>query len=77
MFKDTTGVNRSRKLIDINTMAKRKTTNNDLHNMAQKTNDRQTRTPLKIRGDVMCSRKLDVPAPRVAPVVLLLLQSRW
>ena len=44
--------------------------------MAQKTKDRQARTSLKIRGDVMCSGSLDVPAPLVAPVMLLLLQSR-
>ena len=76
MLKETTGVNRSRKQKNFNTMTKRKTTNNDLHNMAQKTKDRQARTSLKIRGDVMCSGSLDVPAPLVAPVMLLLLQSR-
>jgi hypothetical protein len=34
-------------------MAKRKRTNNDLQNITLKTNDRVTRTPLKIQGEVL------------------------
>ena len=34
---------------------KYKMTNNDLQNIAQKTKDRATRTPLKSRGELMCS----------------------
>ena len=37
-------------------MAKRKRTNNDLQNTTQKTKDRATRTPLKTRGELRCSR---------------------
>jgi hypothetical protein len=36
-----------------NIMAKRKRTTNDLQNTVQKTKDRPTRTPLKIRGELM------------------------
>ena len=37
---------------------KDKRTNNDLQNIAHKTKDRVTRTPLKIEGDLICSRKV-------------------
>jgi hypothetical protein len=50
-------------------------TNKDLQNIAQKTKDRATRTPLKSRGELMCSGGIAVPAPSVAHVVLLLLQT--
>ena len=54
---------------------KYKMTNKDLQNIAQKTKDRATRTPLKSRGELMCSGGIAVPAPSVAHVVLLLLQT--
>jgi hypothetical protein len=42
-------------------MAKRKTdrwTHNGLQNITQKTKDRVTRTPLKTRGELRCSRRV-------------------
>ena len=48
-FQDTKVVPRRR---TDNIMAKRKRTTNDLQNTAQKTKDRPTRTPLKIRGEL-------------------------
>jgi len=39
-------------------MAKRKRTNNDLQNITHKTKDRVTRTPLKTRGELRCSRSV-------------------
>jgi hypothetical protein len=38
---------------------------------AYKTKDRETRTPLKIGGELMCSGRVAVPAPLVTPVVLI------
>jgi hypothetical protein len=40
-------------------MANRNRTNDDLHNTAQKTKDRETRTPLKHGGELMCSGRVD------------------
>ena len=42
-----------------------------------KTKDRVTRTPIKTEGKLMCSGRVGVPAPIVAPVVLIYLQTRW
>ena len=39
-------------------MAKRKSTNNDLQNITQKTRDRVTRTTLKTGGESRCPRRL-------------------
>jgi hypothetical protein len=36
-----------------------------------KTKDRVTRTPLKTGGELRCSEREEVPAPLVAPVVLI------
>jgi hypothetical protein len=47
-----------------------KRTNNDLQNITHKTKDRVTRTPLKTEGELRCSGRV-VPAPLVAPIVLL------
>ena len=41
-----------------------------------KTRNRVTRTPLKTGGELRCSGRVAVPAPLVAPVVLLLLQTQ-
>jgi hypothetical protein len=41
-----------------NKMVKRKRTNNDLQNILQKTKDRATRTPIQIRGALMCSGRV-------------------
>jgi hypothetical protein len=38
-----------------------KWTNNDLQNIAQQTNDRATRTPLKTVGELRCSATADSP----------------
>ena len=40
-------------------MAKRKRTNNDLQNITQKTKDRAARIPLKSRGEIRCSGKVN------------------
>jgi hypothetical protein len=55
-----------------NTMAKRKSTrtNNDLQNTTQKTNDRATRTPLKTKVELRCSRMITFPALHLTHVVL-------
>jgi hypothetical protein len=53
-FQDTKGIPQTingRRTDNI--MAKRKRTTNDLQNTVQKTKDRPTRTPLKIRGELM------------------------
>ena len=50
-------------------MAKR--TNNDLQNIAHKTEDRVTWTPLKTGCELQCSGRVAVPAPLVAPDVLI------
>jgi hypothetical protein len=39
-------------------MNKRKKTNNDLQNNTHKTNDRDTRTPLKTGGELSCSGRI-------------------
>ena len=49
-----------------------KRTNNDLQNIIQKTEDRETRTLLKAGVNSCASQELAVSAPHVAPVVLLL-----
>jgi len=51
---------------------KYKRTNNDLQNTTQKTNDRATRTPLKTKVELRCSRMVAVPTPHLTPVV-----SQW
>ena len=53
-------------------MTPQKRTNNDIQNIIQKTEDRETRTPLKTGVNSCVSKGLAVPAPHVAPVVLLL-----
>ena len=53
-------------------MAKGKRTNNDV----QKPNDQATWTPLKTVGELQKGKQA-VPAPLVAPVMLLLLQTQW
>jgi hypothetical protein len=45
--------------------------NNDVQNTTQKTKDRAVPTQLKTGGEPMCSGRIAVPAPHVAPVVLL------
>jgi hypothetical protein len=53
-------------------MAKRKSTrtNNDLQNTTHKTNDRATRTPLKTKVELRCSRMITFPALHLTPAVL-------
>jgi hypothetical protein len=41
-----------------NTMAKRKGTNNDIHNITQRTKDCATQTPLKTEEELKCSRSV-------------------
>ena len=43
--------------------------NQNLQNITHKTKNRVTRTPTKYRGELMCSGRVAVPAPLVAPVV--------
>jgi len=50
-------------------------TNNDLQNTAQKTKDQATRILLKPGMNSGAPEGLAVPAPHMAPVVLLLLQT--
>jgi len=50
---------------------KYKRTNNDLQTITHKTKDQVTRTSLKTGGELRCSGRVVVPAPLVAPVVLL------
>ena len=50
-------------------MTKRKTTNNDLQNITQKTKDQAT--PLKTGVNSGAPEGSEVPAPHVTPVVLL------
>jgi hypothetical protein len=45
--------------------------NNDIQNITQKTKDGATRAPLKTGGELRYSGRVAVPAPHVAPVVLL------
>ena len=46
--------------------------------MSQKTKDRATWTPLITRGELSyCFGRIVIPAPHVAPVMLLLLQTQW
>ena len=40
-------------------------------NHKYKTKDRVTRTPLKIGGELRCSGRVTVPAPLMAPAVLI------
>jgi hypothetical protein len=47
----------------------KKRTNSDLQNITHKTKNRVTRIPTKYRGELMCSGRVAVPAPLVAPVV--------
>jgi hypothetical protein len=48
-------------------MTKRKTTNNDLQNITQKTKDQATQTPLKTGLHSGAQRGQVVPSPHVAP----------
>jgi len=74
-FEDTKGVIRSRKSKknrQYNGQKKKdKRTNNDLQNTTQKTKDRVTQNPLKQGVNSCAPEELAVPAPLVAPVVLL------
>jgi hypothetical protein len=54
-FEDTKGIIRSANRRTDNAMDKRKGTNNDLKNTAQKTKDRTKRTQLKTLGELRCS----------------------
>ena len=54
-----------------------KRTDNVLQNITKKTKDWATRIPLKPEGELMCSGRGKIPAPLVAAVVLLLLQTWW
>ena len=56
-----------------NTMAKRKSTKGKQRstNQTYKNQDLVTRTPLKTGGELRCYRRVGVPAPLVAPVVLI------
>ena len=58
-FGARTGVTRSRNSKnDDNTTAKRKRINNNLQNIAQKTKDGATRTPLKTGSELRCSGRV-------------------
>ena len=74
-FEDTKGVIRirkSKKGRQHNGQKKKdKRTNNDLQNIAHKTKDRVTRTPLKTGVNSDATEGLAVPAPLVVPVVLI------
>ena len=75
-LEDTIGVTIIRKSKDRQHNGQRKknkTTNNDLQNIAHKTKDRVTRTPRtkNLGGNSGAPEELAVPAPLVAPVVLL------
>ena len=52
-------------------MSKGKGTSNDLQNNTQKTKDLETRTQLKTGSELMCSGRVGIPAPLVAPFVLI------
>ena len=56
---------------------KDKRTNNDLQNITHKTKDWVTRTPLNTRGKLRCYGGVAVPAPQVAPIVLLWLKTKY
>jgi hypothetical protein len=51
-------------------------TNNDLQNTTQKTKDQATRILLKPGMNSDAPEEFSVPPPHMAPVVLLLLQTR-
>ena len=74
-LEDTKGVIRirkSKKGRQHNDQKKKdKRTNNDLQNIAHKTKDRVTRTPLKTGVNSDATEGLAVPAPLVVPVVLI------
>jgi hypothetical protein len=79
-FGDSKGVIKSSKLQNrqYNGQQKRdKRANNYLQNTTQKTKDRATRSLLKTGCELMCSGREAVPDPLVAPVLLLLLHTRW
>jgi hypothetical protein len=61
-----------------NTMVKRKRQKDKQRftKHTQKTTDRVTRTPYKTGGELRCSGRVTVPAPHMASIVLLLLQTR-
>jgi hypothetical protein len=52
---------------------KDKRTNNDLQNTKQKTNDRASQASIKAGVNTVTSEGVTVPAPRVTPVVLLMM----
>jgi hypothetical protein len=61
---DTKGVIRIHKANDIQRNGQMDTrTNNDVQNTNQKTENRTTRTPLKIGGEIMCSGRLSSSCP--------------
>jgi hypothetical protein len=57
-------------------MKKDNRTNNDLQNTPQKTKDRATQTPMKTVVNTGVPEGYSVPVPHLAPVVVLLLQTR-
>jgi len=67
VFVDTKRVIRIRKANDIQRNGpnghKDTRTNNDVQNTNQKTENRTTRNPLKIGGEIMCSGKLSSSCP--------------
>ena len=56
-------------------MGKRKSTNNDIQNITQKTKYRATQTPLKTGDELGYYGMIEVSDPLLAPVNLLLLQT--
>jgi hypothetical protein len=71
-FEDIKGVIRRINRRTDYAMNNRKRTNKDPQNIIQKTEDRETRTPLTAGVNSCSSQGLSVPAPHVASVVLLL-----
>jgi hypothetical protein len=57
-------------------MAKKKRTSNDLQNTTQKTDDCETRIPLKTGSELRYFGRVKLPAQLVATVDLFLLQIR-
>ena len=76
-FEDTKDIIKNRRTD--NTMAKRKWTRGPtmIYNITQKTKDRATWSPLKPAMNAGNPIRWAAPAPHVASVVLLLLQTRW
>ena len=57
-------------------MGKSTRTNNDLQNTTHKTNDRATRTPLKTKVELRCSRMITFPALHLTPRVTMAKRKR-